>query len=145
MTANDTLGPTFEAQFRERSAGPQAANGALEAQIALQRQTIESLRESEQRFRTLAESLPHLLGTSRPGGWCDYLNSRWTEYTGCPTEELLGDGWKRHLHPEDRERVLSSWTVAATNAEHLDTDFRMRRADGAYPWFNTRAVPLRNS
>ena len=70
-----------------------------------ERKQLEVLRESEQRFRTLAEALPQLVWTCFPDGNCDYFNSKWAEYTGVPVEELLGLRWRETLHPEDRDRT----------------------------------------
>jgi PAS domain S-box-containing protein len=103
-----------------------------------------ALRDGEERFRTLTESLPHLVWTCRADGWCDYLSPQWVEYTGRPAAEQLGSGWADHLHPEDRERVRTEWMRATQRGNLFDIEFRIRRADGVYRWFRTRAVPLRD-
>jgi PAS domain S-box-containing protein len=104
-----------------------------------------ALRESQEHYRALAESLPHLVWTCRPDGPCDYLSRQWVEYTGRPATEQLGYGWVDHLHPEDRERVQAAWAEATAHGDQFDTEFRIRRADGVYRWFKTRAVPLRDT
>jgi PAS domain S-box-containing protein len=104
----------------------------------------EALRRSEERFRTLAESLPHLVWTCRSDGWCDYLSRQWVEYTGRPESEQLGSGWAEQLHPQDRARVQAEWAEAAARGDRFDIEFRIRRADGVYRWFKTRAVPIRD-
>jgi PAS domain S-box-containing protein len=103
-----------------------------------------ALRESQAHYQALAESLPHLVWTCRPDGPCDYLSGQWVAYTGRPATAQLGYGWTDHVHPEDRERVLAAWAEATAHGEAFDTDFRLRRADGVYRWFKTRAVPLRD-
>jgi PAS domain S-box-containing protein len=100
------------------------------------------LRESQQRFRILAESLPQLVWTCRPDGWCDYLSKQWVEYTGRPESEQVGYGWAEHLHPEDRELARREWAAATERGDSFDVEFRIRRHDGVYRWFKTRAVPL---
>ncbi|HKX62799.1 MAG TPA: PAS domain-containing protein, partial [Verrucomicrobiae bacterium] len=105
----------------------------------------EALRESEARFRLLAESLPQLVWTCRPDGACDYLSRQWIEYTGRPAAEQLGYGWAEHVHPEDREAVTSAWAEASGRGDFFDHEFRIRRADGVYRWFKTRAMPLRDA
>jgi PAS domain S-box-containing protein len=109
---------------------------AREARLALQ--------ASEERLRTLAESLPNLVWTCRADGWCDFLSLQWVQYTGRPAVEQLGYGWAEHLHPQDRPRVQAEWEAAVKQGELYDTEFRIRRADGVYRWFKTRAVPLRD-
>jgi PAS domain S-box-containing protein len=104
----------------------------------------EALRDSETRYRTLAEALPLLVWTCTPNGECDYLSRQWAEYTGRPAEEQLGYGWADHLHPDDRARVEAAWTAATTQGDTFDLEFRIRRGDGVYRWFKTRAVPLRD-
>lgn len=107
-------------------------------------QARNELLASEARLRTLAESLPHLVWTCRPDGWCDYLSRQWVEYTGQPESEQLGSAWAAHLHPDDREHVRAEWIAATARGDVYDVEFRIRRADGVYRWFKTRAVPLRD-
>jgi PAS domain S-box-containing protein len=103
------------------------------------------LRASEQRLKTLAESLPNLVWTCRSDGWCDYLSRQWVEYTGCPEAEQLGSGWAEHLHPEDRPHVERAWREAVETGRAYDVEFRIRRHDGVYRWFKTRAIPLHDA
>ena len=118
---------------------------ALEAEVAERERTALSLRESEARLRTLAESLPQLVWTCNPDGWCDYLSRQWLEYTGRPESEQIGYGWAEQLHPDDRERTQATWTAATQRGDHFDVEFRIKRFDGAYRWFKTRALPLHDS
>src|SRR5687767_1224262 len=120
-----------------------AINAARNAQDELRRAN-EALVESQQHYQALAESLPHLVWTCRPDGYCDYLSRQWVEYTGRPAEEQLGSGWAEQLHPEDRDRVETEWARATTQGDSFDVEFRIRRADGIHRWFKTRAVPLRD-
>ena len=108
------------------------------------RKNVELLRDSEQRYRTLAETLPQLVWTCPPDGKCDYFNSKWTEYTGLPLEKLLGDKWRKTMHPVDREQTCDYWIDALKDVVPYDLEYRLKRADGEYHWFKTRAVPLRD-
>jgi PAS domain S-box-containing protein len=101
-------------------------------------------RESQRYFRQLTESLPQLVWTDRPDGYCDYLGPQWVRYTGIPAEEQLGYGWANQLHPDDRARATAAWNQAVATGTDFDVEFRIRRADGVYRWFQTRAVPLRD-
>jgi PAS domain S-box-containing protein len=109
-----------------------------------ERAAQRSLQESERRYRTLAESLPHLVWTCRADGPCDYLSPRWVDYTGIPEADQLGYRWLEQLHPDDRERVIAEWGEVAPRGGVFDIEFRIRRADGAYRWFKTRAIPFRD-
>ncbi len=110
--------------------------------VTEQRAAEEALRESESRFRQLAESLPQLVWTSSPEGVCDYLSQRWVDYTGIPEAEQLGYGWLEQVHPDDRERTIATWVAAVERGADAHVEFRVRRHDGVYRWFDTRAVRL---
>ncbi|MDB6034258.1 MAG: cheBR, two-component system, chemotaxis family, CheB/CheR fusion protein [Verrucomicrobiales bacterium] len=111
-----------------------------------ERKQLEVLKESEHRFRTLAESLPQLVWSCLPpDGRCDYFNGQWAEYTGIPVEELLGLAWRECMHPEDRQRTCDYWLEAVNGKVPYDLDYRLRRKDGQYRWFKTRATPLLDS
>ncbi len=103
-----------------------------------------ALRESESRFRQLTESLPLLVWSCRPDGYCDYLGRQWVDYTGIPEAEQIGTGWAQQLHPDDRERVQREWEKAVTTGTYLDDEFRIRGRDGTHRWFKTRAIPIRD-
>jgi two-component system, chemotaxis family, CheB/CheR fusion protein len=109
-----------------------------------ERKTLELLRQSEQRYRTLAESLPQLVWTCYPDGKCDYFNAKYSEYTGVGYEQLRGEGWRESIHPEDREKTCRYWMEALKGQVPYDLEYRIRRADGQYHWFKVRAVPLRD-
>jgi PAS domain S-box-containing protein len=104
----------------------------------------QALVESRQHYRALVESLPHLVWTCRPDGYCDFLSRQWVEYTGQAADAQLGYGWAAHVHPDDRERVRREWEAATRRGDLFDIEFRIRRADGVYRWFRTRALPLRD-
>jgi PAS domain S-box-containing protein len=104
-----------------------------------------ALRESEHRFRQLTESLPQLVWTCAPDGTCDYLSPQWVEYTGVSEAEQLELGWLHQVHPEDRGFLVGTWAAAVRNAQPFECEFRIRRRDGAYRWFDTRGIPLRDA
>src|SRR5262249_1841946 len=98
--------------------------------------------EQVQQLRLLTESLPNLVLGCRANGSCDYLSPQWVAYTGIPEAEQLGYGWIEQAHPEDREGVWDGWRAAVKAGGTFDLQFRIRRGDGAYRWFKSRAVPV---
>ncbi|WP_292513776.1 PAS domain S-box protein [Methylobacterium sp.] len=93
-----------------------------------------ALRESEARFRNMADNAPVMMWVTDPSGYCTYLNARWYEYTGQEPGVGEGYGWLNAVHPDDRPAAEQVFVSA--NAERRDyrVDFRLRRADGAYRW-----------
>lgn len=106
---------------------------------------IEEQRQAIEQMRVLAESIPQLVWTCTPEGECDYLNERWAAYTGESTRKMLGYKWLEHLHPDDRERTQSVWRKALEGPGSYDVEFRIRRVDGNYRWFRTRALPIKDA
>lgn len=91
------------------------------------------------------EALPNLVWTSLPDGKCDYLSKQWSQYTGIPEQELLGDRWLGVVHPDDRELTLSCWRAAIAEKGTYDQEYRLRRYDGEYRWHKSRGVPIRDA
>ena len=113
--------------------------------ITERKQIEESIKSNEKRFRELIESLPQLFWTCRVDGPCDYLSRQWLEYTGIPEEQQLGYGWLDQLHPRDRDKTVAVWMEKVKTGESFDIEFRIRRNDGVYHWFKTRAVPMHDA
>lgn len=101
-----------------------------------------ALRKSETRFRTLADAVPQLIWTNDVGGKALYFNQRWYAYSGLSEEESAGLGWQAIVHPDDAPASTARWQQALAAGEIFDTEYRLRRADGAYRWFIGRNVPL---
>ena len=99
----------------------------------------------EQRWRDLTEALPQLVWSALPDGSCDYFSAQWTEHTGVPEADLLGWRWLETLHPDDREPTQKFWLESVAEHHPYDIEYRVRRSDGAYRWFKTRGVPVRDS
>ncbi len=121
--------------------------GGLSASVEVteHEQTRRALRDSERRWRTMAEALPNLVWTDLPDGQCDWLSSQWGRYTGIPEQELLGLRWlETVIHPDDRERTMACWMAACADEADYDLEYRIRRHDGQYRWFRTRGVPIRD-
>jgi PAS domain S-box-containing protein len=112
--------------------------------ITARKKAEEALRESEHRFRQVVETLPQLVWTAGPDGGCDFLSRQCAEYTGIPADELLSLGWLYQVHPDDQASLVHAWQAAVATGADFAMEFRIRRHDGVYHWFDTRAVPLRD-
>jgi PAS domain S-box-containing protein len=105
----------------------------LQAELALQ--------ESEQRFHTMADCAPVLIGTSDLEGYGIYFNKQWLAFTGSTLEEERGMGWSRHFHPEDVSRVMEMYRQAIQTCRPFDLEFRLRRYDLEYRWMWAKGAP----
>jgi two-component system CheB/CheR fusion protein len=103
-----------------------------------------ALKEQANQLQQMADSLPSLVWGSDADGALEYLNRRWVDYTGTPEKEHYGFGWLQQVHPEERDRVARAWRAAIKGGTPFDAELQLRRADGAYRWFKTRAVPIRD-
>jgi PAS domain S-box-containing protein len=103
------------------------------------------LVDSERRFRALAEAIPVICWTADQSGWIDWYNRRWYEFTGQRPEEAAGWGWQAAHHPDDFLEVMRKWPHSISTGEPFEMEFRLRRTDGAFHWFLTRAEPLRDA
>ncbi len=100
---------------------------------------------SEQYYRFLSEAIPQMVWTAEPDGTVDYLNQRWSQYTGLSHSQLLGWGWEPALHPDDLPECRSRWLACLESGEPYEIEVRMRRAsDGAYRWHLVLAVAMRD-
>jgi PAS domain S-box-containing protein len=109
-----------------------------------QKRAEEALRESEQRFRSLSESVPQLVWTADSQGNTNYVNERWCEYTGLNPQQSMGMGGMQALHPDDMEKVRKAWRRTLASGEPLQVEFRLRGREGQYRWFMSRAIPVRD-
>jgi PAS domain S-box-containing protein len=106
-----------------------------------QKQAIDALRQSEERFRFMADSVPVMLWLTGTDGGCTYLNKGWLTFTGRSLEQELGYGWVEGIHPEDAQQVLASYEEAFGRREPLLLEHRLRRADGQYRWLLCSGAP----
>ena len=108
----------------------------------LARRARARARREAERFRRVAEGLPQLVWTWTPSGSCDYLSRRWLDYTGRDEAEQLAEGWRKSLHPEDLPAFLGLAKEATGRGEAFQAQVRLIRRDGAWRWFDVRALPL---
>jgi two-component system, chemotaxis family, CheB/CheR fusion protein len=112
--------------------------------ISGRKQIEQALRESEERFRTVANNVPQLIWTNDGEGTANYFNKRWFDYSGLSYDESYGLGWQAIVHPEDKPASVERWERALAKGEVFDAEYRLRRADGEYRWFIGRNVPIGN-
>eukprot|EP00913_Durusdinium_trenchii_P008905 g8371.t1 len=107
-------------------------------------QALRALRDSEERFRMLADNMSQLAWTCEELGDINWYNQRWLDYTGCDLEEMLHWGWKAVQHPDHIDRVVESVIRSRESGKVWEDTFPLRGKDGEYRWFLSRAVPIRN-
>ena len=112
--------------------------------VSDQRTANATLRKSEARVRALVEFLPQLIWSHRPDGACDFLSPQWTRYTGAPAEQHYGSGWLDVVHPDDRQAVTGAWAISMAEGSPYNLEHRLRRHDGVYRWFDSRARAIRD-
>jgi len=112
--------------------------------LSRQKEAEHELREREERFRVLAESLPAMIWMSNELGENIYCNRRFPDYLGIEEADTLGFGWKRFLHPDDVEKTDKTWKRCFETGETYVDEMRIRRKDGVYRHFLARAVPIKN-
>src|SRR4029077_15386542 len=103
----------------------------------------EALRRGEDELLLVIDTIPVMAWPLGPDGIVDFLNRRWTEYTGLSLEQYVADPMGP-IHPADVTRVLERWRVQLGIGEAYDDEMRLRRADGEYRWFLVRTAPLRD-
>jgi PAS domain S-box-containing protein len=112
--------------------------------IEEQKRAEQKLKESEQNWRVLAETVPQLVWIERADGYVEYVNQRYTDYLQAKPEQLQSAGWSHFLHADDAQRTLSAWQHACTSGEPYEIEYRLKQGQtGAYRWFLARAVPVR--
>jgi PAS domain S-box-containing protein len=109
--------------------------------ISRRKRVEADLRESEARFRVLADSAPSLIWMASADGQWYYVNRPWFDYTGSTLEQSCGDGWASSVHPDDRAALLADHDDAYEARQAFSLEFRLRRRDGEYRWVLNQGVP----
>jgi PAS domain S-box-containing protein len=128
---------------RDPHTGRPLALATISRDITERKRAEENLRESERRFRMLAEAIPHQVWSCLPDGSVNYGNQRWMDYSGLTMDQSQGYGWTSRVHPADMEAVLMAWREAkAQEKPYYEVEKRLRGSDGRYRRFLSRAVPV---
>lgn len=98
-------------------------------------------RETEKRFRTVADSAPVMIWMSDTEKKNTYVNKVWLDFTGRSLEEEVGEGWKADIHPDDLKTTDSVYETAFARQQPFSMEYRLRRKDGTYSWVFARAIP----
>ncbi len=133
----------FVELFRRNLMIAKQAKQLLEAEKRERERRLAELEmESLQRYRKLADSIPHIICKARPDGSVDYVNEVWCAYTGLSREESSGEGWKNGIFPEDVPKAVAAWAEAVRTLKGFEIEIRIVRAgDGAPRWHLLRVIP----
>ncbi len=112
--------------------------------ITDRKQVEDELRQSEERFRTLADNMSQFAWMADENGSIFWYNQRWFDYTGTTLEEMQGWGWRKVHHPDHVDRVVDHIRHCFETGELWEDTFPLRRKDGQYLWFLSRATPIRD-
>ncbi|MFH6959755.1 PAS domain S-box protein [Flavobacterium aquidurense] len=113
--------------------------------ITDEKNSQQTLIESEEKFRLLADSMPQHIWTSDALGNLNYFNQSVYTYSGIPVEDVVKKGWLQIVHPEDREANVNTWMEAIKTGKDFLLEHRFRRHDGEYRWQLSRAIAQKDS
>jgi PAS domain S-box-containing protein len=139
------LNDMLEQRVAERTTQLAEANRELTQEIAERAEVQQALRESEQRYHTLAEMAPIGIFRTDPQATCMYGNECWAQITGLTVESATGDQWYQRIHVEDRACVLAAWREAVAEGSGFQCEYRVARPDGTETWVSLQAVAERDA
>ena len=109
-----------------------------------QKRAEEAVRRSERELRDVINTVPAQLWSALPDGAVDFFNQHVLDFVGKSQEDLSGWEWQAAIHPDDRGRFVADWVSDLKTGRSMDSEARVRKADGEYRWFLIRRVPLRD-
>jgi len=113
----------------------------LEIEIARRREAEDAIRESEERFRSMADSAAVLIWVADLSQGRTYFNRTWLAFTGHTSAHELGEGWAESIHPADREMYMGAYQKALAGRTPFELEYRLRRHDGVYRRVMAHANP----
>ena len=140
-TADGKVFPVEYWAHPQREAGETVGAVVTFIDITERRRTEEALRESEQRFRNVANTAPVLVWMSDTSKLCNYFNQSWLNFTGRSLEAELGNGWAEGVHPDDLEKCLNTYMASFDARRPFTMEYRLRRSDGKYRSILDTGVP----
>jgi PAS domain S-box-containing protein len=122
-----------------------AALQNVESILHARRRAEQELRESEERYRFLTETIPVHVWTALPDGNLDFVSNQTAHHLGLPPAELLADGWRNIVHADDLPRAIERWTHSLATGDTYTVEFRLRLRSGEYAWHLAQAVAQRDA
>ena len=129
--------------LRNRQGRPTRLAGVA-LDISEQKDTEAALRESDARFRAIADTMPQMVWSTLPNGHHDYFNQRWYEVMGLEPGGGDGEAWAALVHPDDQPQTRERWRHSLATGDPYEVEYRLRVADGGWRWFLGRALPVRD-
>ncbi|MEO6610875.1 MAG: PAS domain S-box protein, partial [Chitinophagaceae bacterium] len=120
--------------------GKPIAAVAVNRDITERKKAEEKIIISEARFRTLSETIPHMIWTATPDGKKNFFNQYFLDYAGLSFEELKGDGWQEIIFPDDLKKELQQWHHTLKTGEDFNIEKRIRHHDGSYRWHLSHSI-----
>ena len=131
----------IEASISHTTVGTMKLSTVILRDVTERERVAEALRESEERFRLMADAAPVMLWMAGPDKLCHYFNRSWLEFTGRPMDAELGNGWLDRVHPEDLKQCVATYERAVDRREPFRMEYRLRRHDGEYRWVLDTGAP----